>query len=1257
MSCLCSLRTNRCPTLELQYATDLEECHQQFLEAVDYNNTSVVQKLLKRHKIDVTVHGFATEGPPDVITRKSRFNALHVAAINGNIKLVKLLLKHSNLSYCQKREFINTGADEFISGTALHFAVQKNHLSIVKLLIDNGADINKDGVYHSEIKDRNGIKLITLPEYTVLRMASSQEMRELLLEHGANPNKVLTNSNRLLALPLQHLAANDNSEAIQLLLKHNADVNLRTDKTALQVACEHLSLNAIGLLLKHDANMLVEDGNGLNCLAFVLMNLKDKTPKAVTKKVTIAIDMLLKAAKRLNITDDLLCQENKSSVISYVIRSDTVEIFHTLIKAASVEALRRNKGILRVACLYASRSLSRLNFFKFVFNIYEPELPSLNCQILSEILLDIIKDLSRDDQAVAKVMEKLLKNGADSNYYDRRYKFSLLHHASANGYITAVRVLRSHGACVNSRGCDGSTPLHFAVSGNFPEIVRELLNASDRGDKADLTCQTNEKKTALHVALQNGYTEIARYLVENESADHCQDTAPLIDLYHSGSSYPQGEALCHTENLYQSQSGKYTLDISTLKSVIESGCVETLKYFAEIYDLSVNSIVIRPSGWTILHELAEKHEESSVKEALSFLLTKVKDVDVATSEGVTALHIACGAGNVDIVEFLVKHHANICAVTVYNWNVFHFAILSGNIAILKWLLSLNDFSCHIDASHLGVAVFRNLPDMCCELLARGVEIAQQVLSNVRFFHLEKIEAILHDKQEADAQMREQRGSQLKAITQPYCTQTKHERNSLESYSMGKQMETTFSGSEHHSRMESAVRNFAKSRGIDFDADTSGLNLLQKQGVIKSSANMVHFSENIECSCVLVSAKDRNSFCISLLTKNGSGKLPDVEEILVIEETVKDYVRSFCYKVKDIDGRFEIFVEGAGSSFENCKVGHPDEFDFMCTFVKFNGKISEEDVCEFSKVTHNFIKLILKEGIREDYEEFCDASGFLNSSDVNFHFYCLIEEAMNKAKLPKNLHLSSSGLYGRVKENGIYPAGAKLKLFWTGRYYAALNIEVDLTPAIFLDNLPAGLNAQIKDTFKGYHVIAKPLASKDISISEASYCWRVSLSTMETKLISQHCTEDQQDVFMMAKILRQYVPRRRLLNECPYTAEETITSYLLKNEFLKMVFDVEEEEVHWGRNNVGANVIKLYLNLKDVIVECRNQSFGNACSTFPGSFFLPACRLLSDKTIGDSRKATLTYESISYANLILDFIMLDILQGVLCFEYTMTVSQL
>ena len=149
-------------------------------------------------------------------------------------------------------------------------------------------------------------------------MASSQEMRELLLEQGINPSKVPTDSNRRhMALPLQYLAAQDDSEVIQLLLKHNADVNLRTDKTALQVACEHLSLNAIKLLLKHKADMLVQDRNGLNCLAFLFMNLKDKAPKAVTEKVIIGTDNLLKAAKHLSITDDLLCLEKRE--LCYII--------------------------------------------------------------------------------------------------------------------------------------------------------------------------------------------------------------------------------------------------------------------------------------------------------------------------------------------------------------------------------------------------------------------------------------------------------------------------------------------------------------------------------------------------------------------------------------------------------------------------------------------------------------------------------------------------------------------------------------------------------------------------------------------------------------------------------------------------------------------------------------------------------------------------------------------------------------------------
>ena len=1222
MPWLCCLTTHVCPSMELQYPLNLDTHHQQFLEAVNYDEITAVERLLKTHRIDVTVHAFAVEDRHGEVMVKSKFNAVHIAAINDNIRLMKLILEHSTLSDHEKCELINTGADKNNSKTPLHFAVENNNLNMVKFLVENGADINKESVLYSTVVDVNGTKSIISLEYDrVLRMATSYEMRKLLLEYGADPNRVPTDSSkRHMLLPLQQFGARNDTKAIQLLLKHKADVNLRTDRTALQVACKHLNLNAIQVLLEHHADILVLDKYGSNCLDCVLMNFETKTKIFKKKHVILAVNMLLKAAKRLDITDDILQLGKQNSVISRFIteglNNNSIDLCQILIKAASVEALRRNKSILRKACRFASYCLSRLKFFNFIFSLYEPELSCSDSEMLSGILLDILTLRFGDEKAIAEVMNTLLRKGANANYFDHRSKFTLLHHAAGKGYVRVIKTLRSYGACINSRGWDGSTPLHFAVSGNYCEVVQELLSVDDQSERADTRYETNERKTALHVALQNGHTAIVKHLVK-------------------------------------SQSVRITADISALKFAVESGCVRTIKYFSKVHELSDNSIVIRPLGWTVLHELAaKKPQEKTVKEAFLFLLTKVEDIDVTTLEGATALHVACSKGNVELSEILVQHNANLNAVTTYGWNVFHFAVLSGNVNMLKWLLALTYLpksSGFLDVSHLHIAVFCNLLGMCSELIANGIEVDQESLSYARFFQHGEIEAILLHKQETRM---EPKNTQTKALIQTSYAQIENERKSTGACLTAMQEETLFTPCKYHTKMESAIQQFGKSQieNFDFDQIVSGLNLLQKHRIIRRLAHVLHIPEvycvDVKCSCIPISEETRNNFCVSLLTKPGLGKLPDIEEVSMIKEAVKGYVESLCHKVKDIDKRFEISVEGAGSSFENCKIGHPDEFDFMCCLVKFHGKISEKDVREFSEVNQNFKKLILKEEIRKDYEEFCDASGYLNSSDVNFHFYCLIEEALNKAELPENLHSGNSGLSPRTKENGIYPAGAKLTLLWTGKHYAALNIEVDLTPAIFLDNSLKGLNIKVKDVLKGYHVIAKPLASKDLSrsILEECHCWRVSLSALETKLISVYCSEYQRDVFMLAKILRRQVCRPRQLSDCSYTAEEAISSYLLKNVFLKMVFNGEIDQ---ARENLGVIVIKLYMNLLDTIQLSSDKDFRRY---IPGSFFMPDCELLPGKRKGDSRKATLTYEPIDQRNLILKFIVTDILEGVLGYEY-------
>jgi ankyrin repeat protein len=94
--------------------------------------------------------------------------ALHLAAMNGHLEIVKLLLEHG--------ADVNAKTKEGYGYTALHSAASNGHLEIVKLLLEHGADVNAKTKYGG---------------YTALHSATMNghlEIVKLLLEHGADVN-------------------------------------------------------------------------------------------------------------------------------------------------------------------------------------------------------------------------------------------------------------------------------------------------------------------------------------------------------------------------------------------------------------------------------------------------------------------------------------------------------------------------------------------------------------------------------------------------------------------------------------------------------------------------------------------------------------------------------------------------------------------------------------------------------------------------------------------------------------------------------------------------------------------------------------------------------------------------------------------------------------------------------------------------------------------------------------------------------------
>ncbi len=110
-----------------------------------------------------------------------------------------------------------------------------------------------------------------------------------------------------------------------------------------------------------------------------------------------------------------------------------------------------------------------------------------------------------------EVMRLLLEHGADVDMRDKYFIGTVLHHASYDGQVDAVRLLLQHEANANAAGLSNQTPLHFA---SFPfrpiEVVRLLLEYG-----ADMDARSGISYSSFRAAEVYGRHDIVQVMLEH----------------------------------------------------------------------------------------------------------------------------------------------------------------------------------------------------------------------------------------------------------------------------------------------------------------------------------------------------------------------------------------------------------------------------------------------------------------------------------------------------------------------------------------------------------------------------------------------------------------------------------------------------------------------------------------------------------------------------------------------------------------------
>ncbi|KAK2763107.1 hypothetical protein FQN54_009741 [Arachnomyces sp. PD_36] len=460
-----------------------------------YGCEEVVQLLLSRrarvnqqnNKGQTALH-FAALGGHEGITRllllkrasidipsRSRETALHLAAQAGNSAIVSLLLdrganswlrsssRHSP-NYWTRRENNATGLpDNFIGKIALHYASQRGHSLVAKLLLEHPSTMKHDPKARAED--------VAVAVHWAAQGGFSETV-SLLLEYIDN----LKSKASLHTIAIQIAEANGHKQAVKTLSENRINLRpkeiLRTDllyaarkKQDLPVALRPDIISPEGeTLLFHD-----------NVLHLAVKHL------SWGWGLDMVETFLDQGAK-------LEAEYCGDTPLLSAIRSENLRMFELLLG--------------RGAKIHARDSSGNTPLHVAVFcETFFPTGPDYMAKVLLDAGADI-RATNNAGQNVLHVLERqnikklnlLLSYGADKESRDVNGR-TALHTSVERGWLDHALCLLEEGSNVHAQDYQGMTALHLAAMKGSKGAVKFLLA---RG--ADIDCQDYKGKTPLHHA-------------------------------------------------------------------------------------------------------------------------------------------------------------------------------------------------------------------------------------------------------------------------------------------------------------------------------------------------------------------------------------------------------------------------------------------------------------------------------------------------------------------------------------------------------------------------------------------------------------------------------------------------------------------------------------------------------------------------------------------------------------------------------------
>ena len=262
--------------------------------------------------------------------------------------------------------------------------------------------------------------------------------------------------------------------------------------------------------------------------------------------------------------------------------------------------------------------------------------------------------------------------------------------AAGNGNLDCVKILLQYEADIESQGRfflfksvypDVSTTPMIAAAGNgHVHVLRCLVE-----NGADVNGTSDDAFTALMIASYFGQLDAVNFLIKHGAGVHHKDNLGYTALHHAvthdlGSCELLSCLIKNGANVNaQANDNRTPLMIASEYNHVNSVIFLT--------DHGANIDLQDREGYSSLHYAAGNI--SDLCDVLDFLITNGADVNAFTNDKFTPLIIASNCNNLNVVNSLIKHGANIHLVDRYGRTALHYSITAvdhDSVTVLRSLI-------------------------------------------------------------------------------------------------------------------------------------------------------------------------------------------------------------------------------------------------------------------------------------------------------------------------------------------------------------------------------------------------------------------------------------------------------------------------------------------------------------------------------------------------------------------------------------------